>query len=147
MKEYLIIKCDELGDQFECDADRTPLCITTNYSKYGLGYEVWEKQTDNSFKRIKDYDEAKEQGFALYSWGAADDPAEDTPTLIDKKIGWERDSISKAFVKKLKQEVGFQETVNDIFNDIQCCGSHGEDLDDKWVVFGEYRDGYFSCGY
>ena len=51
--KYLIIECNELGDQWECDADRTPICMTDDYSPYGSGYEVWEIQPDNTFKCIK----------------------------------------------------------------------------------------------
>lgn len=147
MKEYLIIKCEALGDQWECDANRTPLCMVTDYSKYGLGYEVWERKADGSFERIKDYEEALEEGFALYSWDENEEPTETAPKLKYKQVGWVRNSISKAFVKRLKQEVGFHETINNIYNDIQSCGSHGEEIGNKWVVFGEYHDSHFSYGY
>lgn len=53
--KYLIIKCEELADQWECDANRTPVCITDDYSIYGLGYEVYELQADSTFKLIKEY--------------------------------------------------------------------------------------------
>lgn len=60
--KYLIIKCDELSDQYECDADRTPICMTDNYSKYcGYGYEIYELQKDNTFKLIKDYEDYIEE--------------------------------------------------------------------------------------
>jgi hypothetical protein len=147
MKEYLIVKCKPLGDQWECDADRTPFCMVTDYSKYGLGYEVWERKLDGSFELIKDYEEALEEGFALYFWNEDDDVHSSEPTIQYKKVGWTRDSITKAFVKKLKQEVGFQETVDDIFVDIDCRGSHGEIIGKKWVVFGEYMDDDFGYGF
>ena len=66
--KYLIIKCDELGDQWECDANRTPICITDDYSKYGYGYEVYELLTDNTFKLIKNYEDTIEEGFAIYEY-------------------------------------------------------------------------------
>jgi hypothetical protein len=147
MKEYLIVKCVELGDQWECDADRTPLCMVNDYSKYGLGYEVWERKEDGSFECIKNYEDALEEGFALYSWNEDDDVIECEPMVQYKKKGWSRDDITKAFAKKLKQEVGFHETVNDIFRDLVNCGSHGEAIGNRWVVFGGYRDGRFSCGF
>ena len=31
---YLVIKCEELGDGWECDADREPLCVTEDISKW-----------------------------------------------------------------------------------------------------------------
>lgn len=146
MKEYLIVKCEALGDQWECDARRIPLCIVNDYSNYGLGYEVWERKADNSFERIKDYEEALEEGFALYSWDEDEEETE-KPIVQYKKAGWTRNNITKTFVKKLKQEVGFRETVKDIFIDIINCGSHGEIINKRWVVFGEYMDSHFTCGY
>ena len=56
---YLIIKCDELGDQWECDAKRIPLRIVTDYSPYmEYGYEVYkiDKKTGN-LTLIQEYDE------------------------------------------------------------------------------------------
>lgn len=59
--KYLIMKCDELGDQWECDADRTPICMTDDWEAYfnanniPYDFEVWERQADNTFKRIKEY--------------------------------------------------------------------------------------------
>ena len=55
---YLIIKCDELSDQWECDAYREPICITEDYSQYNkLGYEIYEILADGNLRNIKDYDE------------------------------------------------------------------------------------------
>ena len=34
IKEYLVVKCEPLNDQYECEYDRTPICVTTDYSKY-----------------------------------------------------------------------------------------------------------------
>lgn len=54
---YLIVKCKELSDPYECDADRRPLCLTENYSKYGRGYEIYKVLPNGTFKKIKDYEE------------------------------------------------------------------------------------------
>ena len=54
---YLIVKCRELIDGWECDADRTPFCMTDNPSLYGRSFEVYELQDDNTFELIKEYDE------------------------------------------------------------------------------------------
>ena len=145
MKEYLIVQCTPLDDQFECDAERIPLCIVTDYSQYGFGYEVWERKDDNSLEKIKDYDISNEEGFALNSW-EENESTDAQPQIEYKKIDLVRFDITKSFVKKLKQEVGFCETVNDIYDDIICSGAHGETIQDRWVVFGEYMDTHFSCG-
>ena len=54
--KYLIVKCLPLDVQFECDADRTPICLTDNYTDFlEYGYEIYELQDDNSFELIYDY--------------------------------------------------------------------------------------------
>ena len=77
--KYLIIRCDELRDQWECDADRTPICLTDDYSKYNCrGYEIYEIQKDNTFKLIREYNDItiEEIVIAIYSLEAeyTDDP-------------------------------------------------------------------------
>ena len=55
--QFLIIRCDELNDQYECDANRVPICITEdikNYRKYG--YEIYEIYNDGYLKLIQEYD-------------------------------------------------------------------------------------------
>ena len=55
---YLIVKCKELIDQWECDVDRTPLCVIKDYSQYNkYGYEIYEILTNGNLRNIKDYDE------------------------------------------------------------------------------------------
>ena len=51
--KYLIVKCEELHDQYECDCDRVPVCITDDYSQYGEEYEVYEVQKDGSLALIR----------------------------------------------------------------------------------------------
>ena len=144
--KYLIIECNELGDQWECDADRTPICITNDPSKYGKGYDIWKILEDGSLEQIKKYDEAIEEGMALYCWeeGREED---DLPTVIEKYPNKHRNSFSTSFVKKLKARAKFSETIVGIENDIRYSGSHGESIDGKWIVFGEYRDNHFDLGY
>ena len=53
---YLVVKCDELCDQYECDADRTPICVTKNYKSYNRpGYEIYAILSDGKLKLIKEY--------------------------------------------------------------------------------------------
>lgn len=144
--EYLIIECNELGDQWECDADRTPICITEDPSKYGVGYEVWKILDDGTLEKIKDYKKALEKGLALYYWEEGREE-EEAPTIIEKYPNKDRDSFSKSFFKKMKARAKFSETVADIETNIHCSGAHGEEIEGKWVVFGEYRDDRFDCGY
>lgn len=32
--KYLVVKCYELHDQWECDADRIPVCMTNDWRKW-----------------------------------------------------------------------------------------------------------------
>lgn len=41
MEKVLIVRCEPLGDQWECDADRFPLVVTTLY-KAQEKYNSWE---------------------------------------------------------------------------------------------------------
>lgn len=56
--KYLVVKCVELWDSEECDADRTPICITDNYTKYNRrGYEIYSIDENGRLKQIRDYNE------------------------------------------------------------------------------------------
>ena len=95
--KYLIIKCDELSDEWECDAYREPICMTDDYSKYGYGYEVYELQSDSTFKLIKDYDKSNEEGIAIYDY--TDDKLN---KVFEKHKDLGRYEITKSQVKKWK---------------------------------------------
>ena len=140
--KYLIIKCDELGDQWECDANRTPVCITNDYSKYGYGYEVYELLADNTFKLIKDYEDTIEEGFAIYEY--FDDGS---VNLYEKFPNMTRDDITKSQVKKWKKKYHFTDTINEIYEWLKSGGSYGEEINKKWIVIGEYFDDDYSSGY
>lgn len=55
--KYLVIKCVELNDQFECDADRIPICVCDNYRKYNKkGYEIYKIGENGELVLIHDYE-------------------------------------------------------------------------------------------
>jgi hypothetical protein len=57
MYKYLIVKCKELNDQYECEADRKIICMTNNYQPFKkYGYEVYEMRENGSFKLIQEFD-------------------------------------------------------------------------------------------
>lgn len=143
---YLIVECSELGDQWECDANRAPLCLTEDVSQYGLGYEVYRVNSDNTFTLVKEYGEVLESGMALYQWDEGDEDNK-TPNVLEKWKGKERDNVTKSQVKNIKKKVGFHNPIEKIMNDIRWRGSYGEIIQGKWVVFGEYTDGSYSLGY
>lgn len=58
-KYYLIVKCKLLNDQFECDADKTPLCLTDDWKKScpkNEYFEVYEVLPTGYFKLIREAD-------------------------------------------------------------------------------------------
>lgn len=62
--KYLIMSCVELGDQWECDADRTPITMcddwkswyAKNKKKIDYCFEVYEFNGEE-FLLIKNYDD------------------------------------------------------------------------------------------
>ena len=53
---YLIIKCYDLDDPYECDAYREPVCLSDSYEQYNrYGFEVYEVLDDGTFKLVKDF--------------------------------------------------------------------------------------------
>ena len=60
----LIVKCVPLNDQYECDADKTPLFICSEVEaieSYGdkFGYEIYSIRTDGMLKMEKEYEEGE----------------------------------------------------------------------------------------
>ena len=60
-KTYVIVKCEELSDQWECDADKTPIRVLINVEPNKLeefkcyGYEVYVASADGTLEKIQDY--------------------------------------------------------------------------------------------
>ena len=53
---YLVVKCTPLDDQYETDAAKEPLCITTDIDSYeGEGYEVYQIKEGGTLELIKEY--------------------------------------------------------------------------------------------
>ena len=56
--KYLVIKCFELCDQYECDADRIPVCVTNDYSLYNeRGYEIYKIEENGNLIKIRNYED------------------------------------------------------------------------------------------
>ena len=60
---YVIVKCEALSDQFECDADRIPLLVLVNVQPEALekfkkyGYDIYVATTGGTLKKIQKYDD------------------------------------------------------------------------------------------
>lgn len=144
MKKYLIVKCDALGDQFECDANRTPLCLTDNCSTYGYGYEVYELQADGTFELIKEYETPLEEGIAVYYW-TEEQSEEELPTIVAKFP-----NVSRYDKEKLRTilNIADKKERKEALADIGSVGAYGKELKNgNWFVVGEYMDNIFACGY
>ena len=58
--KYLVIKCIPLSDQYECDADREPVCVTNNITAYeGKSYDIYEIHNDGSLELIQSYEDCE----------------------------------------------------------------------------------------
>ena len=127
----------------------TPVIISEDKNKYGYGYDIWQINEDGTLEKIKDYGESFEEGMALYFWeDDTEETVEETATnVIIKYPNKDRDSFDNNFFKKLKNRAGFKEDIKGIIEDVRYCGSHGELVGGKWIVFGEYLDDYYSKGY
>ena len=147
--KYLVVKCEELGDQYECDANRIPVCITDDYSEYNkFGYEIYKVLENGKLKLIRDYDQTTNEGFAVYYWKVYTDDVEITdPTILESLSQKRREDFTKSLIQRLKKKYRFSDTVDDIFTEIRNTGSYGDFIEDKWVVIGEYYDGHYSLGY
>ena len=58
-EKYLVVKCVELDDQWECDADRKPICIIdkNEYSTYSkIGFEIYGILPNGNLRLVKEYD-------------------------------------------------------------------------------------------
>lgn len=58
---YLIVKCTPLSDDWETDAAREPVCITTDTDPYDCeGYEIYHIDPDNgALILVKDYNQGE----------------------------------------------------------------------------------------
>ena len=63
MEIYVIVECEDLSDQFECDANRTPKLILINPSSSELkkfecvGYEIYVASENGKLEKIQNYDD------------------------------------------------------------------------------------------
>lgn len=145
---YLIVKCEELGDQYECDANRTPMFMCNSWEDLRLDYQfdVYELQNDNTFKCIKDYETPMEYGMALYYWGEDDDCETVDPTIIKK---WQNRTPDDDIPKKVKKILkDLKNKGVDIDNWLTSCGYiTWYDKDNNYCIYGEYYDNRYALGY
>ena len=141
---YLIVRCSDLSDQYECDADRMPLCVVEDYLPYfKQGYEIYAINADGSLTLEKDHYVAGEEGMCVVRWTMD----ADVILGIEKFKGMTRDDVTADFIKGVKKKYGFTGSVKNIRRLISCSGSYGDEINGEWVVFGEYADDDYPMGY
>lgn len=141
--KYLIIKCDELGDQYECDANRTPITMTDNwmewYEKTSPDYyfEVYEFK-DNKFILVKNYETSMEQGMAFVMF---DNDDEDKFTIIERFPNFDR---NKPMPKTLRKRALKGEEFDD---SLRNCGYVSWFEKDTLYAYTEYYDNRINTPY
>ena len=145
--KYLIVKCEELTDQYECDADRTPMYMTddweNNYPK-NYNFEVWELSKTGTFKCIKSYEDSMEEGM-FFGYIVPDGDYFDNPDdlVVLKKFPnkTKNEKCPKDIMKTLKSKEYFEDCLKDSgyitgYND-----------GGKFYIYGTYEDNNYSVGY
>lgn len=147
--KYLVIECVELGDQWECDANRTPICVTDDYKNYNKqGYEIYEILEDGKLKKIRDYNEVAEKYLCFCVWPLDEDPyGKNVKPLKVEKIREYDKPLSKKEIERLKKKYGFKESSKDIAYDLKSSSEHGEEANDGWYVIGVAYDDEYPKGY
>lgn len=142
MKKYLIVKCEPLGDQFECDANRTPLCMVDDYKTFKADYdfEVYELGADGVFSLVKEYDDYMgDEGMGLFY---IKEFAEDDEIIVIKKFpGLDRHSELPEEVQKL---VNKWKDDSSFCNDLRSCGNINWTDDGGFAWYGEYYGHHIS---
>ena len=139
MKKYLVVKCEPLSDQYECDADRTPLFITDDWKNNAPGckFEVYEiSENGNVGECIKNYDTptSDEKGMVLGYWKAPDMEE----FVIVKK--WPGRTVYEGIPNGIKEDM--EEFDDYDYNDwLNWHYLNSFDDDDNCWMYGEYKDG------
>ena len=161
MTKYLIVKCEELGDQYECDADREPMFLVDDWEEWynknnpTYWFEVYKFVDDEEAELIKQYDDSMNEGMALYYWDNDEVDHEDVaPTVIARYKDYGRHStvpekVWKVFRQGAYWSDGDEMTEEQFKKDLKSCGytSWIDKEYKKYWVYGHYTDGRYDLGY
>lgn len=142
MKKYLIVKCEPLGDQFECDANRTPICMVDDYKIFKADYdfEVYELGVDGGFSLVKEYDDYMgDEGMGLFY--IEEFSEDDEITIIEKFPGLNRYS---ELPKKVQKLVNKWKDDSSFRNNLKSCGSIMWTDDCGFMWYGKYSGHHIS---
>lgn len=137
---YLIMECHELGDQWECDARRSPVTLTEDwmvwYEKTNPTYpfEVYEFINDTiGFTCVKEYDTPMEEGMVFAYYG--DD---------DESIVIEKFPNATRHTKVPKDILARARRGEDYDNSLRNCGYISWLEDEILYCYTEYADNRIS---
>lgn len=159
MTKYLIVKCTELADQYECDADREPMFLVDDWEDWfnknhpTYRFEVYKFVDEEEATIEKLYSEALDEGMALYFWNTDDNNEEVPPTVIAHYKNYSRDKKVPDKVWKVFRQGAYcgddKYTEKEFKNDLRCCGyaSWNDKENKKFWVYGYYADGRYCLGY
>jgi len=160
MTKYLIMRCEELMDQYECDANREPMFLVDDWTKWyqenhpNYQFEVYKFEDDKECTLEKTYEESMDYGMALYFWNMDDSHEEVAPTVIAHYKGYNRDKkvpnkVWNVFRQGAYWADGDEFTEKDFKNDLRSCGYVAWDDKEhkKFWVYGYYADGRYCLGY
>lgn len=135
---YLIMKCVELGDQWECDAYRSPITLVENWEKWfketkpSYRFEVYEF-IDNRFNCVKEYDTPMEEGMVFAYYGE-----DDEPIIIEKfPNATRRTKVPKDILARAKRGDEYD-------NSLRNCGYISWLEDEVLYCYTEYTDSCIS---
>ena len=135
--KYLIMRCEELMDQYECDANRWPEAMTDNWQKWyektqpDYLFEVYEYK-NNTFECIKEYDRAIEEGM-VFVWFDDNTPEGEFNIIKRYPHMTRHDSMPDNLYQRMMEG-------EDIDNSLKNCGSASWSEGDKWYAYTEYAD-------
>lgn len=145
MKKYLIVKCEPLDDQYECDANRIPLCIAEDWKSLALDCEFFEayeiNEDGNISKCIKEWDDPvhAEKGMVLGYW------SENTGEfIIEKKF------VNRKPVDGIPAEVkAYLQTFSDYYDDDWKTSNYvcAYDYYNNEYIYGEYEGNEYPVSY
>ena len=160
MTKYLIMKCEELHDQYECDANREPMFLVDDWEKWyqdnhpDYKFEVYEFVDDKECTVKKGYEESMDYGMALYYWNEGEDYETTFPTVVAKYARADRktpvpDEVWSIFHQGAYWDDGDKFTVKDFKKDLKSCGiaSWLDEKHEKCWVYGHYEDGRYDLNY
>jgi len=160
MTKYLIVKCAELGDQYECDADREPMFLVDDWKDWFdknhpiYRFEVYKFVDDEEAELVKSYEEALDEGMALYFWNIDDNHEEVEPTVVARYKGYNRnkkvpDKVWKVFRQGAYWSDGDEKDEEEFKCDLECGGfvAWEDKKHKKYWAYGHYEDGRYDLGY